>query len=337
AGLLALGTRSLLSLLPDLFVRVVLGLGLSRSGVVVTHIALSMAVMLGPTLVLGALFPLLIRAVAADAPAGGATVGDIYFATTIGSAAGALCAGFVFIPAFGLPATLGLLSAASCTVAAGVLLWQREWTGYARIAGVCAAIATAVVAAVIPSHWDQRALTRGVYRDPEGESGFGLEFLPLIGVPEKRILYYRDGISSAVGVHRSEGGVVLRVNGKADASALGDLATQGLLAEVPMLFGPPAEHVLVIGLGSGVTVGSVALHRQTQVEVVELEPSVVEASRFFEHVNNRPLEQRNVRLIDDDGRTYLASTRGRYDVVISEPSNPWMAGASNLFTREFFA
>jgi spermidine synthase len=335
-GLLALATRALFGMLPDLFVRAVVGLGLSRAGMVATHVVLSMLVMLGPTLVLGALFPLLTGALAAPSERTSATVGDVYFVNTLGSAAGAFCAGFVLIPAYGLPTTLGLASAANCIAASALLVWQREWTGRARVGGAIALLAAAVVILAIPPRWDRAALTRGVYRDPEGEIGFGLELLPLLGVPDSRILYYRDGINSSVSVHREHGDITLRVNGKADASALGDLPTQGLLAEVPMLFGPPPARVLVIGLGSGITVGSVALRRESRVDVVELEPAVVEASRFFEHVNNRPLEQPNVRLIEEDARTYLASTSERYDVMISEPSNPWMAGASNLFTREFF-
>jgi spermidine synthase len=335
-GVLALATRALFGLLPDLFVRVVVSFGLSRAGVVATQVALSMLVMLGPTLVLGALFPLLTGALADRSSSPGATVGDVYFVNTLGSAAGAFCAGFIFIPAYGVPATLGLASAATCIAAGGLLWWQREWRGPARAAGAVTLLVAAAAILAIPPRWDREALTRGVYRDPEGEAGFGLDLLPLIGVPDNRMLYYRDGINSSVSVHRAHGDIALRVNGKADASALGDLPTQGLLAEVPMLFGPPGR-VLVIGLGSGITVGSVALRREARVDVVELEPAVVEASHFFDHVNNRPLEQPHVRLIEEDARTYLAYTAERYDVVISEPSNPWMAGASNLFTREFFA
>jgi len=94
--------------------------------------------------------------------------------------------------------------------------------------------------------------------------------------------------------------------------------------------------VLVIGWATGVTVGSVARSPVQRIDAVELEPAIMEASHFFDHVNGRPLEDPRVRVILDDGRTHLSYGRDRYDVIISEPSNPWMTGVSDLFTAEFF-
>jgi len=335
-GLLGLGTQALLGVLPDLFVHVVVTLGVSRGAVLATNSALSTLAMLGPTLALGTLFPLLTRASALPSRPAAATVGDLYFVNTLGSAAGAFCAGFVLIPTYGLAATLAGATAANLLTACGLLLWQREWTDGGRVGVALGGIAVAALVLLFPPTWNQTGLTRGVYRNPEGAAGFGLELLPLIGLPHNDILYYRDGINSTVSIHRLENDTVLRVNGKADASAVGDLATQVLLGQIPQLFGPAAERVLVIGLGSGVTVGSAALRATSRIDVVELEPNVVEASHFFDEVNNRPLDRPNVRVITDDARSYLGYTGERYDVIISEPSNPWMTGAASLFTREFF-
>jgi spermidine synthase len=94
--------------------------------------------------------------------------------------------------------------------------------------------------------------------------------------------------------------------------------------------------VLVIGLGSGVTVGSVGTSPAKRITVVELEPAVVEASKHFSHVNYQILKDPRVRVMIYDARNYLLVTPEKFDVIISEPSNPWMAGVSNLFTREFF-
>jgi tetratricopeptide (TPR) repeat protein len=85
------------------------------------------------------------------------------------------------------------------------------------------------------------------------------------------------------------------------------------------------------------TVGSVVTHPELErVDVVEIEPATIEASRYFEFVNGRPLEDPRVRVIYDDGRAYLSGTSEKYDVIISEPSNPWLTGVANLFTREYF-
>ncbi len=123
---------------------------------------------------------------------------------------------------------------------------------------------------------------------------------------------------------------------KLTLSSIGDLPTQVLLGQVPMMFHPQPDTVLVIGLGSGVTVGSVLTHPVKLVESVEISPEVVAASKYFEHVNNRPLADPRVRLYVDDALAYLTLATTSYDVIISEPSNPWIAGIGNLYSTEFF-
>ena len=97
-----------------------------------------------------------------------------------------------------------------------------------------------------------------------------------------------------------------------------------------------ARTVAVVGWGSGVTVGAVLTHDVASVDAFEIEPAVVEASREFEPENGRPLEDRRVHLILGDARNEL-KRRGPYDLIISEPSNPWITGVANLFTSDFFA
>jgi hypothetical protein len=128
------------------------------------------------------------------------------------------------------------------------------------------------------------------------------------------------------------------VDGKTDASTVpGDMLTQVLLGQLPMFFAAHPRDVCVIGYGSGVTVHSVLTHPVSRVDTIEIEPQVVEASRFFEGVNGAPLQDRRQNLILDDARSALAYRKQDYDVIISEPSNPWMIGVNNLFTTEFYA
>ena len=103
-----------------------------------------------------------------------------------------------------------------------------------------------------------------------------------------------------------------------------------------MLFHPQAESALVIGLGSGMTLGAVEQYPVKSIDVVELEKRVVEANEFFRPFNHQALDDPRVRLLVTDGRQHLTYTDRRYDVIISEPSNPWVSGMSSLFTREFF-
>jgi spermidine synthase len=103
-----------------------------------------------------------------------------------------------------------------------------------------------------------------------------------------------------------------------------------------MLLAPEPRNAMVIGFASGITVGAVTRYPVESVTAVEIEPAILGASRFFDPFNHRPLEDPRVRVVRNDGRNFLLVNDRRYDVIISEPSNPWMTVASNLFTREFF-
>jgi spermidine synthase len=329
-GLLSLATTLALPRLPDVFVRGVRALGTSGRGLVGVQFGLGVLVMMPPTVVLGALFPLLARGVAASGRDVAASVGDVYFANTLGSAAGAFAAGFVLVPALGLRGTLALASALDLAGAAFL-------AAVARRAPLAAALAVAAAAlAILPLPWNAEELTRGVFREPLRKVDVGVRQIPLDGVPYDELVFYRDGLSATVSVHRDGNLTFLKLNGKTDASVPGDVATQVLQGHVPVLFGRPAERVLVVGFASGMTVGSALREPVRRVDAVEIEPSVLEASHFFDEYNGRPLDDPRVRVVIDDGRTYLSGTHERYDVVVSEPSNPWISGVSNLFTREFF-
>src|SRR5262249_8136515 len=93
----------------------------------------------------------------------------------------------------------------------------------------------------------------------------------------------------------------------------------------------------LVGFASGVSAGAILQSPIQSVTCVELEPTTVAASRYFEHVNNRPLNDPRLHLIIDDARSYLRGNPERYDLIISEPSHPWVPGVANLFTEEFFS
>ena len=125
-------------------------------------------------------------------------------------------------------------------------------------------------------------------------------------------------------------------DGKADASSVGDMHTQVMLAQAPLLLHPAPARALVIGLASGTTAGSVLTHPVEKLDIVEIEPASEPASHLFDFVNGRPLDDPRTTLTFADARSYLRGSEQLYDVIISEPSNPWMAGPANLFTQEFF-
>ena len=108
------------------------------------------------------------------------------------------------------------------------------------------------------------------------------------------------------------------------------------MGQIAMFFAPRARDVCMIGFGSGVSAHAVLTHPVRRLDNIEIEPQVIAAARFFENVNGRPLGDPRARLILEDARTALQYRPQSYDVIISEPSNPWMAGVNNLFTTDFY-
>jgi spermidine synthase len=335
-GVASFGTLLMLARLHDLFVYMIEHWGMTASVLFVGTVTMSFLAMIAPTLVLGALFPLLTRGLAAEGRHASSTVGDVYFVNTVGSAAGAFSAGFLLIPLFGLRNTIVGGIVVNLLAGALLLVWQRQRRGLApRLAAAALAMA-AVVLVVRPPAWDAEKLSQGPFFDERLKYRFGIGDVPLEDYRMSEMLFYEEGLNTTVSVHETLGQINMRVNGKVDAS-IGDMETQVISGILPLLFGGPADDVLVIGYASGVTVGSASLLEPRKIDVIELEESIMEASRWFEDINHRPLEKENVEVIVEDGRTWLAYTDRTYDVIVSEPSNPWITGASNLFTREFLA
>lgn len=190
--------------------------------------------------------------------------------------------------------------------------------------------------------WNQTQMTLGVFRVSLAE---GMLDPQSWGQPD--LVYYHDGLSTTVTVERWGRHYALKNNGKVDASNGDDMPTQITVSAYPMLMhsqGPTDLDVAVIGFGSGVTVGTTLSFPVHSVDVIELERSIPEAARFFEDVNHLDyqldhfpfVQMDGLTVINDDGRNYLASTDRSYDVIISEPSNPWITGVSDLFTIDHF-
>ena len=130
----------------------------------------------------------------------------------------------------------------------------------------------------------------------------------------------------------------LKNNGKVDASNDADMPTQIIVGLLPFLFysQPHPPKVALVGYGSGVTAGAITQYPIQSLEVVELEAAVYRGSRFFDNDNHRPLQNPKVTARVGDGRNFLTQRSDKFDVIVSEPSNPWLTGVSNLFTREYF-
>ena len=300
---------------------------------------LSVVLLLLPTsFALGAAFTLALATASSGLAAVGRDTARVYVANTLGAVAGALAAGFVLVPRLGLQGTIVGMSRvgtiAGVVIAATVLAQRAKGNGRARGLGAALATGCAMVTVLVPvPSWDRDLLASGAYKYAASMSTDELEASLRAG----RLEYYREGAAATVSVRRLGGSRALAIDGKVDASNVVDMLTQRLLGLLPVLLHANPQDMLVIGLGSGVTLGSALASGEVRhADVVEISPEVVEASAFFSRENGEALHAPGVRLVIGDGRSHLLLTTHQYDVIVSEPSNPWMAGVAALFTREFF-
>ena len=300
------------------------------ASVMAVQVTLAAGLLLPMTIALGAAFPLAVAVAARREETVALDAGIVYAANTVGAIAGALVGSFVLIPFLGLQQTV--LAASALAIAGGSLLLLAAEVGWRpRFAAAAVALASLGVGAALPD-WNRALLSSGAYWNVSDVPTQDLQAALEAG----EVLYYDEGAAGTVSVRRTAGSLTLAIDGKVDASNAADMLTQSLLAHVPLLLHPDPRDVGIIGLGSGVTLGAALRHPIRRADMLEISPQVVEASAWFEAENHAALEDPRTRLILADGRSHLLLSSQRYDVIVSEPSNPWMAGVATLFTREFF-
>ncbi len=323
AGLFAINA------LPQIFVGLVLKTGDSTWLLFLMQSILAASIIFVPACSMGAALPLGIAAWRSVAGSAGRAVGGIYAANTAGAIVGSVLAGFVLLPRLGATGSIQLGAIVGVGVAAILLLRDRELSRRVRAVWIGSFVASCVALSLALPEADIANLQRGVFRRVQDSGN--------IAPANTALLYAREGSNATVTVFRTPNSTVLKVNGKADASTGADVGTQYLLGHLPMFLHPAPPRVCVIGYGSGATVYAAAVHAGVEVvDVVEIEGAVIDASAYFESINYGVLDDRRVRLYTEDGRNFLRHRKGSYDVIISEPSNPWIAGVSSLFTVEFY-
>jgi spermidine synthase len=318
--------------LPMLMATAVSGPSTAARDMIVRQAVYAVAVLLPVSLSFGALFPIAAVLVGSSDGSIAREMSLMYGINTVGAVAGSLCAAFVLIPWYGLQQTLQLTSAFAVGVAALTFL-ALQAPGMVRAAGLGVAAVTGLAIFTVPA-WDANLLSSGGYKYAAEVRDLNLDLT--IGLRAGRLLYYKEGAVATVSVRQLAGQMALAIDGKVDASNGPDMLTQKLLGHLPLLLHERPEDICVIGLGSGVTLAAALRHGVTHADVIEISPEVVEASRLFRADNDGALEDQRTRLLVTDGRSHLRLGSRKYDVIISEPSNPWMAGVSSLFTREFF-
>jgi len=300
--------------------------------------AVLLALLAIPAMAQGAVFPAL-TALASGSPSDAhRPAARLYAASTWGSVLGFVLAGFVTLPHLGTRRSLIAASTMSLVLAA--LVWRSRPARWSAVAaGALGLVVLALgISALLPG-WETDLVSGGgvlygpVYRAASGGRGRVREWMRRRG----EVLYAREDGVGMVTVRRSPTGVLsLQINCKTEASTGGDMSTQLLSAHLPLLLHPSPGKALVIGLASGITLGAAERHPLRSIEVIEIAPAVLAAARLFDPWSGRALDDGRVRVVVDDARGRLLARPDRYDVIASQPSNPWVAGVSNLFTVEFY-
>jgi spermidine synthase len=405
-GLAALATIPLFGKLPLLFIRLLHAFGDSFNVFLALQVFLSGLVMLLPTVLLGLTFPLVARLFTQSLYRVGSGVGSSYAANTLGAILGSFVGGFILIPNIGVENTIVVAVVVNLFI--GCLLIFAD-TKISLLPRLAVGLVILIVAVLIPfrvPHWDRHILTSGVTIYTDRYEALPTDSLRLEEMKRDDVLYYKEGLTVTVSVHRIPGSdyIYFKSNGKIDGS-YGDALSQLMTSYIPMMLHPTAERAVVIGLGSGMSAKALATFPNLkEIEVLEIEPAMVGASKFFNRAevklrslpsgvtlpegassriqfdakdqkliykgvmepeeraklmklsedrnyrgaidtlyrrarNSRHqnvLEDKRVRVIPTDGRNYILATPKYYDVITAEPSNPWIAGIANLYTREFY-
>lgn len=277
---------------------------------------------LTPTAIfIGSTFPFAIRIFAKDehdAARGSATV---YLWNTVGAIIGAMVTGAWLLPSLQYEGTALLAILVNLSLALAAVLLMR--IGKAHLAVVAAAL---VVAVVFRPPFPTNVLRRS-----------GLAGHPVKG----KLIHTKVGRSATVALFDQRGYIQVRTNGLPEAATVPKGSARNVqgsavwLAALPPLMRPQCESMLIVGLGGGVAAANVP-PTVKQIDVFELEPAVVEANRIIGPMRDSdPMQDARLRVIMNDGRNGLHLTTKKYDSIVSQPSHPWTAGASHLFTREF--
>ena len=283
-----------------------------------------------PAALSGALFPATVSLLQTDREHSGTTVGKVLFFNTIGAMGGSFT-GVYAITVFGLQGSFRFL-ALLLVLYTGIILYSFRGALALRI--TTPALLLSAILLVIPLHWNQGLMNSGIYI----YSHYYLNTGGLGGANTAQPDDLVEGIETTAAFFRSADGFKeFRVNGKSDGGTRpGDILTQTLLGQLPMLFRPDADPLLVIGLGTGITLAQVLDYPARQIDCAEISPEVAAIAGHFSEENGNVLASPRVDLHIRDGRNLLLTGEKTYDVIVSEPSNPWQTGNANLFTREFY-
>ena len=329
-------TIPLLSAAPFIFLKIFGAFHADFSTFMAVEYLLCLLILMLPATLSGYAFTCALGTVKSREGTIGRDVARLYFYNTAGAVLGTIAAPFIFIKNLGLQNSIITIS--FLYLISGLALIAASVSGR-RIKFIRSFVLTSCYLAIFffSGGLDMDIISAGVHYHPDKFAGKSVKEIINHIKKEKRV-FLAEGIDSTVGIYSKHEVVYLKINGKTDASTgWYDMNTQVLLAHLPMMLARDNRKVVVIGLGAGVTAGAALKYNPDLLECVEINPNVIEGARFFNKISGLDFNAPNFKIIEEDALTHLKTTKIEYDVIISEPSNPWIAGIASLFTYEHFS
>lgn len=299
---------------------------------------ISFSLMFLPTIFMGMTLPIAVEVLTHNSKKISFSIGKVFSVNTFGTVAGSVLSGLLFIPFFGVKISFEIGMGINLFAALLLIFSSPQFSQLKKYSFLFILLVLLSGYSILFDGWNKDATLSGVFRKfnemaPASYQDFKNQF------NDRDVLYYEEGVNSNVAVVEMKDETkqrILLINGKPDASSLYDMPTQVLLGQIPMMLHPNPKNVFVVGFGSGVTIGSVLTHPVNSVTCVEISPEVINASKYFANENNSCIEDKRLDIVIEDAHTFLNLTQQKFDVIISEPSNPWIAGIGNLFSKEYF-
>ena len=294
----------------------------------------AIAIMLPAAFFAGTTLPLFTVALLRDGQ-GERAIGRVYAWNTLGSIAGVFVAIHFLIPVLGLKLALCIAALVDMGIGLALLRMHADTQKSMVRFGMGLGLATVALIIAVRVPFDPMTMASGVFRHGRTSLQQG-----------DKVLYYKDGKTASVAAVLSDNGNLhISTNGKTDASiqmddnqpASLDEPTMALLAALPLSMHASPQRVGVIGFGSGLTTHTLLGDaRVQQVDTIEIESAMVQGAKAYGRRVERAFNDPRSHIVIDDAKSYFSGQNSKYDVIISEPSNPWISGVGALFSEEFY-
>jgi len=339
-GLCAALGPGVINWLPFAFLRMGDWVGGNWALHIVVQFAICFALVFVPTFLSGASFPILVRMHSQGIARVGRTVADVYAVNTVGGILGSIAGGFVLIRFFGLERSLVAAALLLMVVGGPVgIAMARPWGKPTRWAVGTSMVAAVVLLGFFHPRFNTKVLFAG-WGPFGGGYYLGHGSGTTVDITDRymeRLLYHKEGVSAAVDVLETGwADKIISINAQTVASTyLYDMRALQMLGHLPVLVHPEPKEALLIGLGAGVSAGTIASYPSLEhVTVVELNEEVPEGAARFAEWNFDAVNNPKLRIVINDGANYVKATRKQYDIISSDPIHPFILGNGILYSSD---